>query len=154
MYITIYKEMYILKERLKTYAIKIQRKYAKAIGEESVTKVIESLMKIITESLGNITGDGGIRNLHVHAKRFTDDELNWLSSTTFLTAFNNEFKVHSKTAYKSAKNKWEKAIGNNNRELNKLIDLYFNTIYSIISVDDKVVLPEECNQTSNKILDK
>ena len=147
-------EMYILKERLKTYATKIQRKYAKAIDEESVTKIIESLMKIITESLGNITGDGGIRNLHVHAKRFADDELNWLSSTTFLAALNDEFKIHSTTAYKSAKNKWQKTIENNNSELNKLIDLYFNTIYSIISVDDKVVLPQEYNQTSNKTLVK
>lgn len=145
-------EMYILKERLKTYATKIQRKYTKAINEKSVTRIIESLMKIITESLGNITGDGGIRNLHVHAKRFSDDELNWLSSTTFLAAFNDEFKIHSTNAYETAKNKWQKTIENNNSELNKLIDLYFNTIYSIISVDNKVVLPQEYNQASNKSL--
>jgi len=136
-------EMYILKERLKTYATKIQRRYAKAIDEKSVTTVIESLIKIITESLKNITGDGGARNLHVHAKKYADEELNWLSSTTFLAAFDDEFKIHSKVAYESAKNKWQKTIENNNRELSKLIDLYFNTIYSIISVDGKIILPQE-----------
>lgn len=134
-------EMYILKERLKTYATKIERKYAKVIPKASMTTVIEPLMKIITESLKNITGDGGVRNLHVHAEKFTDDELNWLSSTTFLAAFNDEFKIHSKAAYESAKHKWQNTIETNNSELNKLIDLYFNTIYSIISVEGKVVLP-------------
>lgn len=145
-------EMYILKERLKTYATKIQRKYAKAISEESVTTIIESLIQIITESLKNITGDGGARNLHVHTKKYADEELNWLSSITFLAAFNDEFKIHSEVAYNLQKNKWQKTIANNNKKLNKLIDLYFNTIYSIISVNGKVVLPQEYNQTSNKTL--
>ncbi|HIP33552.1 MAG TPA: hypothetical protein EYG89_02200 [Bacteroidia bacterium] len=147
-------EMYILKERLKTYSKKIQRKYNKVIDEEVLKATVESLMKIVLEALNCITGDGGVRNLHVHSEKFKDDELNWLSSTTFLANFHDEFKIQSEIAYETAKNKWQNTVENNNKELSKLIDIYFNTIYTIISIDDKVILPEEYTKTSNKSLEE
>lgn len=107
-------------------------------------------MQIILNALSGIVGDGGARNLHVHSKKFKDDELNWLSSTTLLADFENKFKIQSEIAYKMAKSKWYKIIKNNNNELDDLIDVYFNTIYAIISVDNKVVLPKEYIRTSNK----
>ena len=145
-------EMYILKERLKTYSTKIERKYSKVLGKDTVKSIIESLMKIILESLSCITGDAGVRNIHVHAKKFKNEELNWLSSTTFLADFHDEFKLESQVAYDKAKNKWIRVVSNNNEELNKLIDIYFNVIYTIVSVDGKVVLPEEYTEASNKTL--
>jgi len=143
-------EMYILKERLKTYSTKIQRNYSKVIDGDAIIKAVESLMQIILNALSAITGDGGARNLHVHSKKFKDDELNWLSSTTLLADFENKFKIQSEVAYETAKSKWCKTIKNNNNELDDLIDMYFNTIYAIISVDNKVVLPKEYIRTSNK----
>ena len=147
-------EMYILKERLKTYSKKIQRNYSKVINGDGVTKIVESLMQIITKALSGITGDGGARNLHVHSEKFKDDELNWLSSTTFLADFENEFKIQSEIAYEMAKNKWYKTIKDNNNELDNLIDMYFNTIHAIISIDNKVVLPKEYTEASNKTLER
>ena len=146
--------MYILKERLKTYSKKIERQYSKVLGKDILKSAIESLMKIILDALNCITGDGGVRNIHVHAKKYKDNELNWLSSTTFLAAFHDEFKIESKFAYNRAKDKWLKVVSENNEELKKLIDIYFNTIYTIVSVDDKVVLPEEYIKTSNKTLER
>ena len=84
-------------------------------------------------------------------QKFKDEELNWLSSTTFLADFHNEFRIQSEHAYLKAKNKWSKTVENNNHGLNKLIDMFFNTIYAVISVDEKVVLPEEYTR-SNKTL--
>jgi len=139
---------------VKTYSKKIQRKYNKVIDEEVLKATVESLMKIVLEALNCITGDGGVRNLHVHSEKFKDDELNWLSSTTFLANFHDEFKIQSEIAYETAKNKWQNTVENNNKELSKLIDIYFNTIYTIISIDDKVILPEEYTKTSNKSLEE
>jgi hypothetical protein len=147
-------EMYILKERLKTYSTKIERKYSKALGKEILKGIIESLMKIIIDALNCITGDGGVRNIHVHAKKFKDDELNWLSSTTLLADFHDEFKLESIVAYNRAKNKWIRVVSDNNEELNRLIDIYFNVIYTIVSVDGKVALPEEYVKASNKTLER
>lgn len=143
-------EMYILKERLKTYSVKIQRKYNEVLGKEELNIIISLLMSIISSSLNGITGIDGVRNKHVHSEKFKDNELNWLSSTTFLASFHDEFSIHSKTAYEIAKDKWYKTAKNNNIELNKLIDTYFDTIYSIITVDGKVVLPSERINSPNK----
>ena len=134
--------MYILKERLKTYLIKIQRKYKKVIDEEKLDHIISRLMRVITESLSAITGKDGVRNKHVHSEKYSDHELNWLSRTTFLAGFHDEYVIHSKEAYKIAQKKWYKTVKNNNVELKKLIDIYLDTIYSIITVDGKIVLPK------------
>jgi len=147
-------EMYILKERLNTYATKIQRKYNKVFDKELLKSIFNPLFEIIKTTLDGITGEKGARNKHVHAEKFQDEELKWLSSTTFLANFHDEFKIPSKVAYQSAKNKWYNTIYNNNQELNKLIDIYFNIIYKIISVENKVVLPETYIKMSNKTLER
>ena len=147
-------EMYILKERLTTYSTKIQRSYSKVIDNKILKSTIESLMKIILDALNGITGSHGVRNKHVHAKKFKDEELNWLSSTTFLADFHDEFKIESEHAYVKAKTKWSKTVENNNQELNKLIDIFFNTIYTVISIDDKIVLPDDYIKASNKTLER
>lgn len=145
-------EMYILKERLNMYATKIQRKYNKVFDKKLLESIFNPLFKIIKTTLDGITGENGARNKHVHAEKFQDEELKWLSSTTFLANFHDEFKIPSEVAYQSAKNKWHKTIYNNNQELGKLIDIYFNTIYKIISVEGKVVLPETYTKQSNNSL--
>lgn len=147
-------EMYILKERLNMYATKIQRKYNKVFDKELLKSIFNPLFEIIKTTLDGITGENGARNKHVHAEKFQDEELKWLSSTTFLANFHDEFKIPSEVAYKSAKNKWHKTICNNNQGLDKLIDIYFNIIYKIISVKDKVVLPETYTKLSNKTLER
>jgi len=147
-------EMYIIKERLTTYSTKIKRSYNKVIDNNILKDTIESLMKIILEALNSITGSDGARNKHVHAEKFKDEELNWLSSTTFLSNFHDEFTIQSKLAYIKAKDKWSRTVENNNYELDKLIDIFFNTIYAVISINNKVVLPEEYIRASNKSLER
>lgn len=147
-------EMYILKERLTTYSKKVKRSYSKVIDNNILNNAIESLMKIILDALNGIAGSDGARNKHVHAEKFKDEELKWLSSTTFLSDFHDEFTIESEHAYLKAQDKWSRTVENNNQELNKLIDIFFNTIYALISIDDKVVLPEAYIKTSNKTLER
>jgi len=149
-------EMFILRERLKTYSNNIKKRYSKVLDKGNLENIVTLLMQIITDFFGAITREGakGIRNSHVHIKEFKDVELNWLSSTTFLSTFDAEFKIQSKIAYESAKNKWYKVIKDNNLEVVKLLDIYFDTIYQIISVDDKIVLPKDYTKAFNKTLKK
>lgn len=136
-----FQEMYILKERLTTYATKVQRKYKK-VTEEDLIQNVKDMIIDTTKSLASITGDGGIRNLHVHEKKYTDEELNWLSSTTFLVnARHVRYTPAQKDAYKKARNKWSKVIEGNNRNLDVILDKYFETLLSVISKDNTVVNP-------------
>lgn len=138
-------EMYILKERLNSYATIIQRRYSKVIDKEFLNSIMSSLFEIIKNSLHSITGEGksGVRNTHVHLERFLDEEMKWLSSTTFLAQFHDEFKIESKKAYIDAKNKWYGLIQNNNVEVLKLLDTYFNTLFHILTIDGKIHLPKQ-----------
>ena len=136
-------EMYISKDRLDTYIKTINEQYKKQIGEKLLEDVKENLLKIIKSTLNNITAfKTGARSKHVHYERFLDEELKWLSSTTFLSNFHDEFKIESEKAYITAKDKWYKLIKNNNEELKKLLDIYFDTIHTIIAIDNKVILPQ------------
>ena len=136
-------EMYISKDRLDTYIKTINEQYKKQIGEKLLEDVKENLLKIIKSTLNNITAfKTGARSKHVHYERFLDEELKWLSSTNFLSNFHDEFKIESEKAYITAKDKWYKLIKNNNEELKKLLDIYFDTIHTIIAIDNKVILPQ------------
>lgn len=137
-------EMYILKERLNSYATIIQRRYSKVIDKEFLKSIMSSLFEIIKHSLHGITGEGksGVRNIHVHLERFSDEEMKWLSGTTFLAEFHDEFKIESDKAYENAKNKWHCLIQNNNAEVLKLLDTYFNALFHIMTIDGKINLPK------------
>ena len=136
-------EMFILKERLNKYATLIQRKYKKTQNKEFLETLIPPLFKIIGSFLDCITAENsGVRNKHVHSKRFMDEELSWLSSTIFLAEFDEKFEIESKNAYVIAQKKWYNLIEVNNQELLKLFDVYFNTIYTVITINDKVNLPK------------
>lgn len=136
-----FQEMYILKERLTTYGTKIQRKYKK-VTDSILIENVKNMILDTTNSLKSITGDGGIRNLHVHEKKYTDDDFNWLSSTTLLVKSSNiDYTPAQEDAYKKARDKWSKTIEENNKHLMILLDRYFEALLPVISKDDIVIKP-------------
>lgn len=135
-----FQEMYILKERLKTYATKINRRYKK-ITDKKLFDSIEEMIIETVDSLSNITGDKGVRNLHVHNKKFIDQELNILGSASFLVDTNNaEFNKLLDSAYIHNKNKWKETISKNNETTKTLIDLYFEDLIKVITKDNIAVI--------------
>ncbi len=130
-------EIYILKERLNEYATKIQRRYSKINKEIDIKELMKPLFQLIKITFKGITN---ARSQHVHSERFSDNDLDWLSSTTFLSKFHQEYEIPSKMAYKKASQKWKKTVKNNIQEINKIIDIYFDTIYAIITKNDNLVL--------------
>ena len=130
-------EIYILKERLNEYATTLQRRYTKINKEINVKEYITPLFQIIKMMFNDITN---VRSKHVHAQRFSDSDLDWLSSTTFLSKFHDEYELPSKRIYKKVSQEWETTIKKNTKEINKIIDIYFNTIYAVITKNDKLIL--------------
>lgn len=130
-------EIYILKERLNEYATKLQRKYSKINKEVDVKKLMIPLFKLVKITFQGITNT---RSEHVHSKRFSDNDLDWLSSTTFLSKHHQEYEKTSKLAYKKASLKWKKTIKNNIKEINNIIDVYFDVIYTIITSNNNLLL--------------
>lgn len=119
-------EMYIMKDRLDRYIEIINKNYKQKIGENEINGIKDNLKKIIKSAFDNITKyQTGARSKHVHDERYMDKELKWLSSTTLLANFHDEFKIESKQAYVIAKDKWYNTIKNNNKELEKILDMYF-----------------------------
>lgn len=136
-----FQEMYILKERLAAYGTKIQKKYKK-VTEPILIENVKNMIVDTTNSLKSITGDGGIRNLHVHEKKYTDDDFNWLSSTIlFAKSSNIDYTPAQEDAYKKARDKWSKIIEENNNNLMSLLDRYFEALLLVISKDDIVIKP-------------
>lgn len=133
--------MYILKERLTTYGTKIHRKY-KNVTEEILIENVKSIISDTTSSLSAITGDKGVRNLHVHEKKYTDEDFNWLSSTTLLVNSNHiNYTPAQEDAYKKARDKWSKIIEENNTNLMIILDRYFEVLLPVISKDNIVIKP-------------
>ena len=136
-----FQEMYILKERIKTYATKVYRKYQKVTNIDLIDRTKETIIRV-TDSLNTITGDRGIRNIHVHEKKYTDDNLNWLSSTTFLVKNNHiEYTSIQSEIYIETRNKWIETIENNNKFLMDMLDNYFKVLTEIIYKDKEVINP-------------
>lgn len=136
-----FQEMYILKERLTTYGTKIQRKY-KNVTDSILIENVKNMIVDTTNSLKSITGDGGIRNLHVHEKKYTDEDLNWLSSTTLLVNSNHiDYTPAQEDAYKKTRDKCSKIIEENNTNLMIILDRYFGALLPVISKDNIVIKP-------------
>ncbi len=133
-------EVYILKERLNSYATKVSRMYAKSNPSLDIKKDFDSLYSSIKDSLEGINN---ARNSHVHSERHSDHDLNWLSSLKLVSDSDESFKENLHHQYKTLKIKWKKLISDNNGVMVKLLISYFDTIFKLISVDGEIVLPNK-----------
>ena len=137
-------EMYILEDRLKQFIELIVASYTNLDNKSTVLELKKTMIKFIKSNLENFTKyETGARSQHVHYKRFKDEEIQWLETTIFLSTQKDEYIVESKKAYYIAKMKWLKIIKNNNKEIVKLLNIYFTTLSSIIAPDGKIHLPED-----------
>jgi hypothetical protein len=131
-------EVYILKERLNSYATKISRLYNKTISSTGVKKDFDQIYSQIKESLGNINK---ARNHHVHLQRHSDHDLNWLSSLKLVSERDEYFREGLNSQIKILQHKWKQRVSDNNEALGKLLTRYFDVIFEVITIDDKIVLP-------------
>lgn len=124
-------EMYILEQRLSTYATRMSRLYKNPQIDRNFKQLIEK----------SLEGIVSIRGKHVHAKRYSDDELDMLSTLTLISQFDSTYTEHVQDQYKLTKLEWGKKIKTNNSETRKIVNYYFDILYPIMTTNDQIALP-------------
>jgi hypothetical protein len=120
-------EIYILKERLISYAKIIDRSYKKDINHVNIKDNIKLLVENSLEKIVNIRGK------HVHKFRFESNSLERLELMNLLALSDQEplhiiISNYYKITFNQTRNEWKRTIVNNNRELVKLLDIYSDSI--------------------------
>ena len=128
---------YILKERMVKYLRILTKKYGKRAGSKGrSTARITVAIKKFTE--GYLDPIKAVRNLHVHQEEFYDLDLERLSILeTYIhsnpTAPRIEyFKSYYDHQFEMVRKDRVKLIQTLNANLNKLLDIYFDHIYSVV----------------------
>lgn len=135
-------ENYILRERMKTYNTKIIRAYKNSNNSEKITKEISECSKIITASFDSIVK---IRGGHIHSCRYTDEELDRLSSLELLSAssakYNYAFFFMYSKAYKDSRKKWVITMKRNLASIDSILEYFCKTLLTNITDGDRFIYP-------------
>lgn len=130
-----YSELYILRERLNSYTIKISRAFKK----RGFPFNDEILKDMVTEPLKDVLG---VRAHHIHKGRIEVNELGRLSmlASIIKQSSDKKFKgianLYYKLDYRKTRKEWKKLIIKNNIEVKKLLDAYFNELYPMVFNSD------------------
>lgn len=126
-----FQEMYILGQRLDTYAKRMSRLYRKP-----------QILPIVNEHiLSPLSGINRTRGAHVHAQRYTDKDLDMLSTYSLLSRHDAEFADHLEDQYWLAQREWGEKVKNNNAAVKILADRYFDLLYPVVTKDGEFFLP-------------
>lgn len=85
---TYLQDVYILKERLNSYATKLKRLYAKAGCDETIYTYIEPIFSFVKDSLDNSVKRRGV---HVHANRYSDGDLDNVAQMALISNYDDKF---------------------------------------------------------------
>lgn len=135
---TYLQDVYILKERLNSYATRIKRLHNKSGRSDLTKKHIDPLFGIVKNSFQNIVDT---RGSHVHAKRYSDKELDDVSTMSLVSKYSLDYEPHFNDSISRAKIVWYERIKTNNIETKKLLDLYFESLILVVKDGDTVFMP-------------
>ena len=123
-------ELYILEQRMKSYASQISRAYGSQITAQARKIVYVPLEDLIK-----------LRGAHVHVARFTDESIRAVSMMSLFKRTGHHLGEDLEIEYKMAQKKWVKAVRENNQALQKILHQYFSLVETVISKDGKIFLP-------------
>ncbi|QYK12283.1 hypothetical protein K0I63_16295 [Shewanella rhizosphaerae] len=135
---TYLQDVYILKERLNTYATKLKRMHERCGRGSLVQAHIDPVFEFVKSSLDGLVNT---RGSHVHSNRYSDDELDNVAQMALISRYNSEYEQHYKFSYKKAQRIWSSRIKSNNEATEKLLDHYFESIMKVVKVDGSVFMP-------------
>ena len=138
-------EVYILKERLNSYATHLKRVYLKTEHNPHFERNAEPLFYLVKEGLANWIHT---RGHHVHAYRYSDPALERLSAITLISNYQYDFVDAAAFEYKIVQRTWKNRIATNNQQTTKLLDLYFDRMYEAVTKNGKVVVPPSAQLTN------
>jgi len=136
-------ELYIMQQRLITYLKVIDRAYLKTERSDIVHGKIVILTKVVNNTFDQYSK---ARGSHVHELRYSDNDIDRLSLFDLLsrsedTDFSNTMNLGYKLAYKEIRKKWVKKIEDDSNGIIKLLDVYLNVLYKLITKKDKIIYP-------------
>lgn len=135
-------ELYILKLRLERYLKILSRAYKRTKRNDAINKAVESLSSFVQKSF---EGYKTTRGYHVHQHRYTDNDLDRLT-TLFLFSrskekWGNTVRLLFKLTYRDIRRKWLKKIESDIKGIQKLLEIYFEALIPVISENGKIIYP-------------
>lgn len=142
-------EIYVLKERMISYSKTITRAYRKSNNSHNVEVILKEASITVSGALKNIVET---RGAHVHSIRFTDSDIDRLSSIELMCKSENKdfrevFEDLYKEAYVKTRKKWVIMIKQNNTNIEKLLDDYCLKLTKAISNGENIVYPSNVQWT-------
>ena len=135
---TYLQDMYILKERLNSYATKIKRVHNNLGRTQIVDILIEPVFDVVKQSFKGIVD---IRGGHVHQRRYTDQTLDDASLFSSTAKSDPSYSPVSKVSIQILKEEWGERISDNNIKVKELLNYYFACLYSVVQENQKVIVP-------------
>ena len=136
-------EIYILQTRLISYLNTLEKTYRKSEQGPKISEIIGPLCTFIYSSLKSYNA---ARGSHVHVLRFSDEEIDRLSTLDLLSTgdddFGNLMKNIFLSSYRAARKKWADKILRDSIEINKLLDVYFEVLTKVLFKDERLIIPE------------
>jgi len=136
-------EVYLLRERLKSYLTTLGRSYRGDPRHDEVLQKTRPLFRTVDKVLNDIIT---IRGRHVHLSRFNDIDLDRVASMELLAthgSLGREMKDVYQTTYRMVRKHWKTTVGSNIRVLRKFLDVYGDVVHEILfhSATGKLRLP-------------
>ncbi len=120
-------EMYIFQERLLAYTKRIWRYVEKKDQSAQTRTIIDRVENQIKSTLQPIVN---MRGAHTHKSRYTNDDFRRLETLELLVFHGRMVQLQRlyRAEISRIRKEWQETIKTNNREINKLLDLYFEAI--------------------------
>jgi len=123
-----FNEVYILRERLRSYQKIVIRMYKNNHRPQETSKLVKMLDTLIS-GFDNIVS---ARGKHVHQERYDDEDFNRLLLYENFEPDDPKFNRLYPLALQVYRKKWTQIITLNNKEIKRILDIYFEILYSIV----------------------
>jgi hypothetical protein len=154
-----FQEIYILRERLKVFLTRLGREFRGDDRHSSILKATKPLFAVITDSLKGVVD---IRGTHVHARRFTNEELGRLGMLKLLAMpikgkserMVKAIRPYFELEYRRIRKKWKRQLSENNKVIRQLLDIYAERVNQVFldSADKKkIVYPSSLKQPNTSL---
>ena len=142
-------EVYILKERLKSYFTTVGRLYRDDMRIQGILKPLSDFV------INGLRGIIDVRSEHVHKKRIVDENISRLS--TFELIFKNGGKeVHILRNiydfdYRSIRKSYKQTIKQNNEQIKKMLDACFDILCVVVANDKRQIKPAATKKSITRV---
>jgi len=136
-------EIYILQCRLISYLNTLEKAYLKSEQGPKISEIHKPLCTFINDSLKSYNG---VRGSHVHVARFSDEEIDRLSTLELMSMGNDDFGNLMKSiflrSYSATRKKWADKILKDSMEINKILEVYFEILSKLLFKGERLIVPD------------